>query len=528
MEQVTKKQALIETWPAVLSAAMYVLIFPSASLAPLAFVFLVPVLYSLRTGRGGPRRAFWLFWTVGFLGNIGKMYWLVYTMNHYGYIPLPLALIVFGLLNATLGLYWAIPLWLVFKYEKKTKIPFLLLFPAGWIAVEWLLSWFLTGFPWDMLGNSLIDFLPMAQFADLFGVYGLSFFLVVANVAALELILYFKKSRERFPVLETALFAGLFVVILGYGLWRMPNIEAKMAQGETIKVGLLQGNVDQLVKWKPGHKKETFDNYLDLAENAAEEDVDLTIMPETSLPYWQKGDRPLSRKIRRYATDFETYTLVSYPLKMPELNADGKRKYKRHNTATLVDPEGNALGTAYKHKLVPFGEYLPFAPVVLWLKDALGLEKARLTAGFQTVDDYTALPHPKGNFGVAICYEVVFPAMVRKIANLGTDFLVTITNDAWFGNTSAPYQHVDQVAMRAIETRRSFARAANTGITCVVDPTGVVRSATEPYTRTYVVDTIQTMSIRSVYAIIGDVLVYLCLALIAAAILQSKLAARKK
>jgi apolipoprotein N-acyltransferase len=144
------------------------------------------------------------------------------------------------------------------------------------------------------------------------------------------------------------------------------------------------------------------------------------------------------------------------------------------------------------------------------------LKKARLTKGFTPAKDYNAIEYPPaGRFGVAICYEVIFPAMVRKISNLGTDFLVTITNDSWFGDTSAPHQHVDQVAMRAIELRRSFARAANTGISCVVDATGKVRSETETYVRTYAVDEIQTLSIRSIYSRIGDLFVYLMITALA-------------
>ena len=506
-------QFLVAIWPACLCAVIYVLVFPKAELSPLAFVFLIPLLAALNDPGVSLKRVFFLFWLAGTLGNIGKMYWLVYTMNHYGYIPLPLAVFVFLLLTSTLGLFWSSWGTAVYALKKGTSVPLIMLLPAGWVAMEWCFTWVLSGFPWDPIGNSLINLLPMVQFADVFGVYGISFVVILGNVALFELMRFFKKERSAFPVPQIAVFAALLVFLFGYGLWRIPNIEAKLAQGKTIRVGLLQGNIDQLVKWRAGHKQETFDIYHELAEKAAADGAELLIMPETALPYWQKGNHNLGRPIREFAQKHGKHILVAYPYKIRPANPDAKRDWNKHNTATLLSPEGEALGSVMKHKLVPFGEYLPMADLILWLKDAFGLEKARLTAGFTPATDYATINFPPaGNFGVAICYEVIFPGLVRKIANLGTEFLVTITNDSWFGNTSAPHQHVDMVAMRAIEMRRSFARAANTGISCTVSATGKVFNATVPYTRAYVVDEIKTLNISTIYAKIGDAFVYAMLA----------------
>ena len=513
MDKKSKIYSLITSWPALVSALLYILIFPITSIYLLVFFFMVPVLISLSKEGTTPKRALWIFWLAGFFGNIGKMYWLVYTMNHYGHIPIPLAVLVFVLMNATLGLFWGFMGYWVYRLKSRLNVPFVITFPIAWVVMEWCLTWVLSGFPWALIGNGLIDLLVLAQFADLFGVYGLSFFVILGNVVFFELYqLVIRKKREGTPALSTAIFTVLFVIIAIYGLIRLPQIENLLALGKTIKVGLLQGNIDQLEKWKAGGKRNTFKVYRELVTQATEAGAELIIMPETALPYWQFSNKKLSRRITNLAMKSEQYVLAAYPLNVEKVNpGNDERKYNRHNVATLLDPQGQPLETVMKHKLVPFGEFLPFPNQVIWLKNALGLKEARLTKGFSVAGAYNAIEYPpiNGNFGVAICYEIIFPAMVRKIANLNTDFLVTITNDSWFGDTSAPHQHVDQVAMRAIENRRSFARAANTGISCVVDATGRVRNETKTYVRTMIVDQIQTISIRSVYSKIGDLLIYI-------------------
>ena len=520
-------QRLVGLWPAILSAVLFVLALPMTAISPLIFVFLVPVLIALTKEDMTTKRAFWLFWWTGFLANIGKQYWLVYTMNHYGYIPLPLAVIVLVLMNGVLGWFWGCVGAGVFVIRKKLALPLIALIPTAWIIQEWALTWLFSGFPWELVGNALVNhLLVLAQFGDIFGVFGLSFWVMTGNVAVFEVYRYFKTKPDRFPVAPVAVFLGLFVIILGYGLWRMPNIESKLAQGKTIKVGILQGNIDQLVKWKSDYKKQTFETYRNLAKKTAEQGAKLIIMPETALPYWQKASRPLSQKLKKFAIENNAYTLVGYPYKIKKPNPKDERIYNKHNVATLIGPDGTAVGTAMKHKLVPFGEFLPFPDQIIWLKNNLGLKKARLTAGFTPGEDFNSIEYPPaGRFGVVICYETIFPALVRKIANLDTNFLVTITNDSWFGDTSAPHQHVDQVAMRAIEMRRSFARAANTGISCVVDATGRVRNQTGTYVRASIVDEIQTLNIRSVYAVIGDAFIYLLIGLWAVA---AVIAIRKK
>lgn len=503
-------QKLVGLWPAILCAVLFVLSLPMASISPLIFVFLVPVLIALSREDVTAKKAFWLFWWAGFLANIGKQYWLVYTMNHYGYIPLPLAVIVLVLMNGVIGWFWGCVGAGVFSLRKKLALPLIVLIPTGWVVQEWALTWVFSGFPWELVGNALVNhLLVLAQFGDVFGVYGLSFWVMTGNVAAFEIYQYFKKKSDKFPLIPVTVFLCLFVLILVYGLWRMSNIESTLAQGKTVKVGILQGNIDQLVKWKSGHKKMTFNTYHELAKEVADQGAELIIMPETALPYWQKAGKPLSKKLIDFPLKNNAYVLLGYPYKIKKPNPTDDRIYNKHNVMTLIGPDGKVFGTAMKHKLVPFGEFLPFPDQIIWLKNKIGLKKARLTAGFTPGEEFNSIEYPPaGRFGVVICYETIFPALVRKIANQNTSFLITVTNDSWFGDTSAPHQHVDQVAMRAIEMRRSFARAANTGISCVVDATGKVRNQTRTYVRTSFVDEIQTMNIRSIYARIGDTFIY--------------------
>ena len=514
-----RKDFYLGIWPCIVTAVIYFFLNSFNILWPLAFIFLVPLLLVIEQRQPGIKETFRLFWWAGMLGHIGKVYWLVYTMEHYGHIPLPLALLVFLLLVSALGAFWGAFGAMAYALRKYTNLPHIVLIPGGWVIMEWWLTWVLSGFPWLPIGNTLIQLLPVVQIADVFGVYAISMMALAGNVAVMMIVRFFRKQRNGFPIIETAVFVALFGAMLVYGLVRIPQIDKLYAQGKPIRVGLMQGNIDQLVKWRSSHRQSTFDIYRELSAEAKAKGAELLIMPETALPYWQKTDFSFSKRITSFATKYDAYALVTFPAKVPnDVDSDDEEeRYKKHNAAYLFDPEGNPLGHSFKRKLVPFGEFLPVAPVILWLKDALRLHEARVSAGFKPAEEYRVIPYPPGggNFGVAICYEVIFPAIVRKTANLGTNFMVTITNDSWFGDTSAPHQHVDMVALRSIETRRAFARAANTGVSCITDPAGRVLDATAVYKRALIVDDIRTMDIRSVYSKIGDLFVYIWLAVFA-------------
>jgi len=497
-----------EYWPAFLTAVLYVFCFPHIRLGVLGFVCLVPLLAAvLKTG--DTRKAMKLAWVAGTLGNIGKLYWLVYTISYFSPIPLPAATLVLLLLSSTLGLFWALNLGTVHWAVKKGGLPLVLVFPAAWVFWDWFLTWFLGGFPWELLGCAAFHVPLLKQTFDLVGEHGLGWLLAFGNVVFYWLWLYFRKQKA-FPKISTVVLAVLVVAGMIYGAVRMHQIDKLAEQGKSITVGLLQGNVDQNIKWKPQHRYRIMDEYADQAQTVADQGAELVIFPETAIAQRQDRWEPLHRRIARYGHVSDRYVLAGAPTKARRKNRDDPRgRYIRHNSVVLISPDGDDVAWYDKNRLVPFGEYIPKKHWLEKIAGLFGVDKINGTLNFEPSGRYTLLPYPSAPFSVFICYESVYPSTVRRLANLGAKFLVTVTNDAWFGKTSAPYQHWDQVAMRAIENRRYVARSANTGITGIIDPNGRTIMASNIYVKATMIGTVKTLDITTIYAKIGDVAAYL-------------------
>ncbi len=511
-----KKEVLKQSWPALLTAAAYVPAFPSLGIWPLAFLCMAPTI-ALCVKAPTLKRAFWFAFVAGFFSYVGKLYWLVYTINHYGHFPLPLAVLIQFLLCAAMGTFWATAFVAMRWLMDKGKVPLWLAFTMSWMTHEWVLTWILTGFPWDLLGHCLTGWLPMAQAADLIGGIGLSFPVAFGSVVTYEVYRFIRKQREKFPVVQTAVLCVMVLSMAVYGVVRMKQIDALGEKGDTIRIGMLQGNVDQNKKWNKKYKRQTFRRYKNQAMKTVADGAQLVLMPETALPYWQEQNSKLNWDHRGFLSGLNAWVLLATPslVSNPE---EPEWPYK-YNSVALVSPEGDVKTWYNKHRLVPFGEYLPLkklsVPLVKWLRGFPSLAKLRLSAGFYVGEDYVVFPLPNAPFGIAICYEIVYPAHVRKVARIGAKFMVTITNDAWFGDTSAPHQHWEQVAMRAIEVRRWFARSANTGISGIIDANGRTIMATDTYVETAVAGDVRTMDVKSLYLRFGDWFLYLCVIIFA-------------
>ncbi|NLH49051.1 MAG: apolipoprotein N-acyltransferase [Myxococcales bacterium] len=491
-----------EDWPALLTGLLYVLCFPHARLGFLGFVCLAPVLYAALRDSG--RRALWLGFLAGTVGNLGKLYWLVYTISYFSPIPFPVAVLILLLLCSTLGLFWGLQFRLLHWAVRERRLPLWLVFPAGWVCWDFFLIWFLGGFPWEVLGDAAFHIPVYNQTLDLVGSFGLGWVFAFGNVVAVELWRFVRKERP-FPTAFAAALAALVVAGFLYGAVRTPQIERAMRAGRTVKVGMLQGNVDQSIKWKAGFREEIMENYARLAEETKNDGAELIIMPETAIPRRQDRMMSLHPEISRYATDTERYVLTGVPSKAIRTNVDDPRGPDiRYNSAVLISPQGDDLQWYDKNRLVPFGEYIPKKH---WLERIAG-RNITGTLNFEPSGRYALMPFPGAPFAVFICYEAVYPSTVRRLNRLGARFLVTITNDAWFGNTSAPYQHWAQVAIRAIENRRYVARAANTGISGIIDPLGRTLMATDLYREAELVGSVGVMELHSLYERIGDVAAY--------------------
>ena len=479
--------------------------FPDIGLAPLAAVGLVPLMLVLR--QTGLKTGFVLGWTAGMAHHLTLLYWTAYTMHVYGFLPWVLCIPVLVLLSAYLSLYTGVfgvlvarlsarPAWLIVGA------------PSTWVALEFIRAHALTGFPWAQLGTSLIDWTTIIQVADITGVYGLSFLLVLVNTAVSLLWLAISETSDRrFAAPAKPALAAAAVAVIGvsgvalYGAWRLSVVTHRMQSAPSVRVSVIQGNIDQAVKWDRQFLDATIAAYMDLSLSAAAKRPDLIVWPETATPFYYGRQAEMDAVINAGIRKAGTHFIIGTPTFAR--NADELAYF---NTAVLVDPSARPLGRYSKVHLVPFGEYVPLKR---WLP-FIGKMVAQ-------VGDFTAgrpgetLSWPKGRIGVQICYEIIFPGPSRQMVRNGADLLVNITNDAWFGRTGAPYQHFAMAAFRAIENRRALVRAANTGISGFVSPTGRPMATTALFEETVATADLPRLNMTTVYTRFGDVFAVLCL-----------------
>lgn len=496
---------------ACLTGILYPFCFPDYDLGWLAWVVLVPL--HLALDEATPRRAFWLGWLSGLIAFIGSMYWVVTAMHLYGKLPESLSYAAMLLLTAYLGLYVAIYAVGV-SWIRKTAFAFIGA-PFIWVALEWLRTYLFSGLPWALLGYSQYRWLPVIQIADHTGVYGVSFLVALVNAALADAALwtlerFTRQSVGTFPALSPGAALLAIAITLLYGLWYLGRPPHVGEATRSISIGLVQANIDQAQKWDAAYRRETLNRYARLTARAADGTA-LVIWPEAATPFLfeQETDyqREITALVRKHGIPllFGSPALRRYPNGRPYLL----------NSAYLLSTQGSILGRYDKRHLVPFGEYVP-ARTALFFLDKLvegigdfepGTIPAVLEAPLRPQD---VSGRPPVKFGVVICYEVIFPNLVREFVERGAEFMVTITNDAWYGVSSAPFQHFGMVVLRAVENRVAFARAANTGVSGFIDPQGRILLATPIFDEHGVTGRIPLSRPSTFYTRRGDVFAYAC------------------
>lgn len=491
------------------SGLLFFLSFPQYDLWPLAWIALVPLLIALH--RAPPTAAFWYGWLAGGIYYLGCIYWVTHAMVRYGNLPLWLSVAVMLLLVAYAGVYLGVFAVFYAKIQKYPALLQLFLAPAAWVALEWLRGHLLTGFPWALLGYSQFQLLPFVQVSDLTGIYGVSFLLVMINLALTQGLLAGLRQRPSgFREVGVPLLTALVVVMLvfAYGFWRLSPPDVAPVP---LNVALIQGNIDQAQKWNPAYQQETLRIYEGLtrqasAQAAGRDGLDLVVWPETATPFFFERETQYRQRLEALAQDLKTPLLFGSPAaEFTDDPRSGNRSPTLYNSAYLLSAEGGLAARYDKIHLVPFGEYVPLGTLLSFLH--------KLVEGigeFGAGRTFTVMEIPKGSLGVVICFEVIFPELVRQFVKRGTALMVTITNDAWFGRTSAPYQHFSMVVFRAIENRVPFVRAANTGISGYVDAYGRIRAAGGLMERTFLIETVTPKTRRSFYSEYGDLFAYLC------------------
>ncbi|MBF0564062.1 MAG: apolipoprotein N-acyltransferase [Nitrospirae bacterium] len=534
--------------------------FPMGNHTYFAWFAMVPLL--LRTVNG--QKPFKKGFITGLVFFFGTQSWINNSISRYGHVPFFLGVLIVLALCAYEGLYAGLFGYLVNRVSAKTKIPIFLSVPSLWVGLEYLRGILLTGFPWSFLGYTQYRALPLIQVSNITGVYGVSFILVMSNavIAALLLNNPFVKQPSYKPsatdtsgkitsgmltsgTFECAIFgAAAFAVVLAasliYGYAVIKAGTSDVGRTDAVTISVIQGNIAQGMKWDKKYEEEVIGTYENLSRRALEgksttlqaplqtppqaplqapqaprqapaqaspqppqmpQIPQMIVWPETSLPFLFYYDMKNTKSFIEFDKTMHTYLLFGTVI----VKGFVSNQYKISNSAVLLNPDGQIEYVYDKVHLVPFGEYVPFKNVLNFvgkLVNAVG--------DFDQGKEKRLAKTSIGSFAVHICYEIVFPGLVREFYENGGDFIVTITNDAWFGKSAGPYQHFIMSIFRAVENGKPLVRAANTGISGFVDATGAVLGQTGLFEKTVLTVKIYKNSRLTFYSAYGDLFAFGC------------------
>lgn len=478
-------------------AFLYALGMPGYDVPGLPFACLVPLLFLSATAdnaRMAARRG--LF--AGILANLLLFYWIAYTVA----VPGNLGWILGGLaalfVSAYMAVYISLAAVFAHRFRARFGIAGLWLFPVAWAGLEYARTILFSGFPWLLLGYSLSGRPLLRQAADLAGVYGLGFLLATANVC-----LYRAGARavlgQRGGILPN-LGGAVAVAALLTAYGSMGNTPTgRGAPGATIRVGIVQGNIDQSIKWDPDYQEETLRIYRAMTGEAGKGGSGVIVWPETAAPFFYGWVPELSAEVEAAAAENGVPLIFGAPWFDP---SEGGRYY---NSVFLLGRDGVAQGRYDKRHLVPFGEYIPLRRLLFFLR--------KLTEGqedFSSGKGPSLLPVLGTSAGATVCYEAIFPAVIRASVREGATWLVNITNDGWFGDTVAPVQHLAMARMRSVEFRRPLVRAANSGISAIIDDRGFMLAELGLFRRGVIAADIEPRTGETVYAKTGDIFAISC------------------
>ncbi|MFQ5645884.1 MAG: apolipoprotein N-acyltransferase [bacterium] len=477
-----------------LGAGLLILSFPKHDIGGLAYPALAVLCYlGLRSSAPEEKRFLpgFLFGVFFYLGNI---FWVSYSMEHYGGLPKIVSWSILFILCCYLALYFGFFTWGLNRLSAKSRLVWVA--PFYWVALEYVRTYLLSGFPWSLIGYSQYKYIPLIQIADITGVYGLSFIVMSVAVSLAKIASLYPEIKSSHLLRYGLVPVFLLIAGLSYGYYRINHLKFP----EKIRVGVIQGNVDQGVKWNPSFQQKTIDRYARLSRKAAGKTTRLIVWPETAAPFYFQSNEKFARQVTKLAKEIKTPLLFGAPAFVMK-----KGDYQQQNSAFLLSSEGVLIGKSDKIHLVPFGEYVPLS----WLFKPFGSLVAEV-GDFSPGDR----PHPLqlGNkrLGVVICFEVIFPDLVRRFFKNGAHFLVNITNDAWFGHTDASYQHYSMVTFRAVENHAGVARSANTGISGFIDPLGRNISSTDIFVTTEQAADLPVSREKTVYTRYGDIFAWFC------------------
>ncbi len=479
--------------------------FPKPELHFLAWIALIPLLFAIR-GKTG-KQAFFLGYVCGLAHYSTALLWIWHAVYYYGGVNFILALLILILLAAILAPFHALFALIARKWENH---PALLVFvlPFVWVALEFGLTYApFSGFPWTLMAYTQPPVSRLVQFADITGAYGVSWLVAFGNTVIFGLI------RGHFRKTGASLLAVGILAAVAYGSWRLDVVKTEQSAVPPFKVSIIQGNIEQSLKWDPSFLDRTLKIYRQLSLDAVKDD------PSTDMLFWPESAMPFLYGIDDRYTPFVNDIIrdAGKPVLMGTIGISRAGTSRSLlNQGYLVDENLNFRGSYAKQHLVPFGEYVPFSDLLFFVHKIVPGEM-QYVPGKQSGPLYL-----NGNaMGVLVCYEVIFPQLSRERVLRGAQMLMNLTNDGWYGNTGGPYQHLDISRWRAIEFRVPIVRAANTGISAAFDATGAELGRIEWDKEGFLTFAVRPMRSITLYARFGDIFAWFCIFMTVSALIFS-------
>jgi apolipoprotein N-acyltransferase len=472
------------------------LAFPRMHWDGVAWIALAPMLVVALLR--GPRCAFLWGWLGGFTFFLGLLQWLNFTFQTFSAIPFPLTWLPTMALAAYCGLWIALVMAVVGWIGTRSPETALAVAPFAWVAAEWGRGHLFGGFPWGLLGYTQYARLPVIQIAELGGVYAVSFVVLAVNAAVAGTIVL----SWRGATVGLAAGATVLAATLGFGLWQL----REPGPQPSVRVTVMQPSIEQPLKWDPEQAATVLRIYVGLSRRAQTESPALLVWPETATPTPLGRDPDLTALLQGLAKGLGTAIVVG------SIDVEGRDPVILRNSAYLLTERG-IEGRYDKMQLVPFGEYVPLSRVIGFVRGWAEFI-SELEPGSRTV----VFPGPPAPFGVVICYEGIFPELVRDFVRNGARLIVNITNDAWFGRTSGPLQHLAMYAFRAVEHRTAVVRSANTGVSAFIEPTGHIGRRLSLFERDILTASVPLRTRTTLYTRLGDWLAYFGLVVTAGAL----------
>nr|WP_275975370.1 apolipoprotein N-acyltransferase [Shewanella xiamenensis] len=475
------------------------------SFAPYSLWIIYPVAMALAlwlSGSLSSKASFFHWLSFGFGCFAVGISWVHVSMDTFGGLPLAASVGLMALLALYLALYPALTgLGLAWLTRANTPSLWrnLLLFPALWVLTEWARGWVMTGFPWIWAGYSQTQG-PLKELASIIGALGLSF--LIAMLAG-ALALCFSKRYKSLLIL---------LPIIAVAAWTAPKLTQIKPTGESVKVALVQGNIPQSMKWEPEALWPTLLKYMDLSREHF--DADIIVWPEAAIPAPESMVQDFLDNANKVANLNHTSIITGIISRQHDefynsLIVLGNHNQKQQDTP---DYESDGSNQFKKHHLLPIGEFVPFEALLRPIAPFFNLPMSSFARGDYQQPNLSAVGH---KIAPAICYEIAFPEQLRDSVNLGTDLLLTVSNDAWFGTSNGPLQHMEIAQMRAIELGRPLVRATNNGVTAVVDEHGNITAALPQFETGVLSATIPLVTGQTWFAKIGQTpLLLLCGALL--------------